>query len=225
MEGRTTFVIAHRLSTIALADDIVVLEHGRDRGARHARGAAARVRAVRRDRDQGPARPGVPQPRSRRRGWPGCERDARGRPDPPLARHRPGAGASCAGSPCCCALPRPRRADVRLAGAGHRRRARAAAAGQAGDRQGHPAGRPDRADAGSSSRSWPRRSSTGARPTRRPTSSAGSASGRCRTCASSSSPTCRRCRSASTRAGGRRADLAPVQRRRGARHARHATAS
>jgi ATP-binding cassette subfamily B protein len=29
MEGRTTFVIAHRLSTIALADRIVVLEHGR----------------------------------------------------------------------------------------------------------------------------------------------------------------------------------------------------
>jgi ABC-type multidrug transport system fused ATPase/permease subunit len=29
MQGRTTFVIAHRLSTIALADDIVVLEHGR----------------------------------------------------------------------------------------------------------------------------------------------------------------------------------------------------
>jgi ABC-type multidrug transport system fused ATPase/permease subunit len=29
MRGRTTFVIAHRLSTIALADDIVVLEHGR----------------------------------------------------------------------------------------------------------------------------------------------------------------------------------------------------
>ena len=29
MEGRTTFVIAHRLSTIALADDIIVLEHGR----------------------------------------------------------------------------------------------------------------------------------------------------------------------------------------------------
>ena len=28
MQGRTTFVIAHRLSTIALADDIVVLEHG-----------------------------------------------------------------------------------------------------------------------------------------------------------------------------------------------------
>ncbi|MCL2770524.1 MAG: ABC transporter ATP-binding protein/permease, partial [Solirubrobacterales bacterium] len=29
MRGRTTFVIAHRLSTIALADQIVVLEHGR----------------------------------------------------------------------------------------------------------------------------------------------------------------------------------------------------
>jgi ABC-type multidrug transport system fused ATPase/permease subunit len=28
MKGRTTFVIAHRLSTIALADDIIVLEHG-----------------------------------------------------------------------------------------------------------------------------------------------------------------------------------------------------
>jgi ABC-type multidrug transport system fused ATPase/permease subunit len=29
MTGRTTFIIAHRLSTIALADEIVVLEHGR----------------------------------------------------------------------------------------------------------------------------------------------------------------------------------------------------
>jgi ATP-binding cassette subfamily B protein len=29
MRGRTTFVIAHRLSTIALADEVVVLEHGR----------------------------------------------------------------------------------------------------------------------------------------------------------------------------------------------------
>jgi ABC-type multidrug transport system fused ATPase/permease subunit len=29
MAGRTTIVIAHRLSTIALADEIVVLDHGR----------------------------------------------------------------------------------------------------------------------------------------------------------------------------------------------------
>jgi ABC-type multidrug transport system fused ATPase/permease subunit len=29
MAGRTTFVIAHRLSTIELADQIVVLDHGR----------------------------------------------------------------------------------------------------------------------------------------------------------------------------------------------------
>jgi ATP-binding cassette subfamily B protein len=28
MHGRTTFIIAHRLSTIALADEIVVLDHG-----------------------------------------------------------------------------------------------------------------------------------------------------------------------------------------------------
>jgi ATP-binding cassette subfamily B protein len=29
MRGRTTIIIAHRLSTIALADEVVVLEHGR----------------------------------------------------------------------------------------------------------------------------------------------------------------------------------------------------
>ena len=47
MAGRTTFVIAHRLSTIALADEIVVLEDGPDRRARHPRRAAGSVRPLR----------------------------------------------------------------------------------------------------------------------------------------------------------------------------------
>ena len=42
MRGRTTLIIAHRLSTIALADELVVLDDGRDRRARHARRAARR---------------------------------------------------------------------------------------------------------------------------------------------------------------------------------------
>ncbi len=44
--GRTTFVIAHRLSTIRSADQILVIEAGRDRRARHARGAAGGQRPL-----------------------------------------------------------------------------------------------------------------------------------------------------------------------------------
>ena len=46
MAGRTTFVIAHRLSTIALADEIVVLEHGRIAARGDARGAARDAREL-----------------------------------------------------------------------------------------------------------------------------------------------------------------------------------
>ena len=36
MRGRTTFIIAHRPSTISLAEEVIVLDHGQHRGARHA---------------------------------------------------------------------------------------------------------------------------------------------------------------------------------------------
>ena len=98
-------MIAHRLSTIALADDIVVLEDGRDRRARHARRAArarpplyAEIAAkglpdqvfLNRkpiERGGGPVS-APPQPARRARAGAGA---------------RPaGAGASCAGCSSCC---------------------------------------------------------------------------------------------------------------------------
>ena len=74
MEGRTTFVIAHRLSTIALADDIVVLEKGRI----VARGSHDEL-LTRSPLYAEIATKGLPdqvflEPRSPRRRWRGCER-------------------------------------------------------------------------------------------------------------------------------------------------------
>ena len=46
MKGRTTFVIAHRLSTIRRADQILVVENGLHRRARHARDALRGARPV-----------------------------------------------------------------------------------------------------------------------------------------------------------------------------------
>ena len=48
LEGRTSLVIAHRLSTVRNADQILVVEAGRDRAARHPPRAARRGRPVRR---------------------------------------------------------------------------------------------------------------------------------------------------------------------------------
>jgi subfamily B ATP-binding cassette protein MsbA len=47
MKNRTTLVIAHRLSTIENADRIVVMDHGRADGDRHACRIAGRRRHLR----------------------------------------------------------------------------------------------------------------------------------------------------------------------------------
>ena len=207
MAGRTTFVIAHRLSTISLADEIAVLEDGRLLAHGTPRRAAGAVRALPRDRREGPAGPGLPQPQGRRARGGGPVRPRRGRPRrrpgrrpprraaPPPARHgRPRAQAPRPRRPAA-PLPRPRRAHGARARGRHGRRAGAGAAGQGGDRQRHHQGR--RRGAGLDRPGLPRQRARGlgrAR-TRRRTSSTGSASGRWTTCACRSSATCRRCRS------------------------------
>ena len=100
--GRTTFVIAHRLSTIALADDIVVLEHGQIAARGNHDGAARALAALRRDRGQGPPRPGLPHPEPTGAQGGGPVKDA---PTTSSAAWRADLGprdASCAASSSCC---------------------------------------------------------------------------------------------------------------------------
>ena len=182
----------------------------RDRRPRHARGAAARERRCTprsRPRD---CRTRSSSTATRSRRWRACERRQRrgrrsGWPTSAAAGARPaGAGASCAGWSSCCGPYRGARGPgVPRAALRHRRVARAAAAGQARDRPGHHAEGPRDAQPRRRRVHRQRARVLGRVATRRPTSSAGSASARCRTCGSSSSRTCRRCRSASTRAARR----------------------
>ena len=228
MRGRTTFVIAHRLSTIALADDVVVLEDGEiaARGTHDellreselyaeiaAKGLPDQVFL---NRDPVERVAGLEsQARQKRtsclahaelRAVSGANAETHERLADLRRRWRAtrGRGRKLRG---LIELLRPYRGRVVLAFLAllfaTARVAGAAAAGQARDRPGHHAEGPRDAQPRRRRRSSSARSSTGARRTRRPTSSAGSASARCRTCGSSSSRTCRRCRSASTRAARR----------------------
>ena len=106
------------------------------------------VRAVPRDRREGPARPGLPHAQgARARGGGAVTSGDRGRPRghpprraaPAPARHRRAAGASCAGS-SCCSRPTGRAWLLMFARAGarHRGGAGSRAAGQDGHRRRHP---------------------------------------------------------------------------------------
>ena len=135
MRGRTTIIIAHRLSTIALADEVVVLEHGRIA----ARGTQAELL------DDERRLPGDPRARAaagpaegdRVKVWQAGSHLSRGarRRGARLvvAAHAPAARPA---RPAGAAVPRPHGALARDAARLHARRARAAVPGEARDRRG-----------------------------------------------------------------------------------------
>ena len=186
MEGRTTFIIAHRLSTIALADEVVVLEDGRVA----ARGPHAEL-LERSELYREIAEKGLPDQVFLTRDDP--EREVAGLEWREAEKATPPAAPAAA-------LPRPRGAHAGRPDGGHRRRTGAALPGRQGDRRRHQRRRHGRAHDHPGSVRRRRGGQLGGRRTPRPSSSAGSASARCRTCASSSSPTSSGSRSASTRA-------------------------
>ena len=143
MRGRTTIIIAHRLSTIALADEVVVLDHGRDRRARDPGRAARDERGLPGD-PRARAAPGPPEG-ERMKVWQAGSHlsDERGGEvrDWSWRRTRRRIGVLAR-----LTLPYQGRTTLALVHAPrlHARRARAALPGEARDRPGHQAQRPRR---------------------------------------------------------------------------------
>ena len=114
---RTVIVVAQRVSTIATADQILVLEDGRDGRPRHPRRAARHVPDVRRDRRLADRRRRTRRERRRRASAASERRRAddgqrEGNGEPSTGRRRPSAPAPVPGARSAC-RPRSRRTSAR----------------------------------------------------------------------------------------------------------------